>query len=248
MHAAVAALVVAFVALGWWQLGVYRDSDARQDLRDRPPVPLAEIAEPGGGIDGAADRAVIATGSYVADLVVPARMHDGVLGAYGVGLLETTEGTLTVLRGWAPDPDRMPAAPTGGDVSVSGHLVAPEDPAVATGPSPLPPGQIGYLAPAAVAGATGLDRSELYDGFMVLADERPAPAAAPEPLDVDAVAPIRDVSPWQNLSYWAQWWVFAAAVVAFWLSTMRSTVRKARQSAPTPDGPPAPSPRPSVRR
>lgn len=248
VHAVAAALVVAFAALGWWQLGVYRDSDARQDLRDRPPVPVADVAEPGSALGGAADRAVTATGSYVAELVVPARVHDGVLGAYAVGLLETADGTLTVLRGWEPDPDRTPAAPNGHDVTVSGHLVAPEDPAVATGRSPLPPGQVGYLAPEAVAGAAGVERADLYEGYLVLAEEQPAPAAAPQRLDVGTVAPIRDVSPWQNLSYWAQWWVFAGAVVAFWVSAVRSLVKSRRETAPAPDGPSAPSPRPSAPR
>lgn len=248
MHVAAAVLIVAFTAFGWWQLGVYRDSEARQDLRNRPPVPVAEIADPGSGLDSAADRAVTATGSYIADLVVPARVHDGVLGAYGVGLLETGEGTLTVLRGWQHDAERMPAAPGGHEVTVSGHLVAPEDPAVATGPDPLPPGRLGYLAPDAVADASSVARGELYDGYLVLTEERPAPEAAPERLDVRTVAPIRDVSPWQNLSYWAQWWVFAAAVVVFWASAVRTQIKRQRATAPAPDDPPAPSPRPSARR
>lgn len=248
VHAVAAALVVAFAALGWWQLGVYRDSDARQELRDRPPVPVAEIADPGSPVGGAADRPVTATGSYVAELVVPARVHDGVLGAYAVGVLETAGGTLTVLRGWAPDPDRIPSAPDGRDVTVSGHLVASESRAVATGPSPPPPGRIGYLAPEAVAAASGVERGRLYGGYLVLAEERPAPAAAPQRLDVGTVAPIRDVSPWQNLSYWAQWWVFAGAVVAFWVSAVRAQVKRRQATEPAPDGPPAPSPRPSVPR
>ena len=45
------------------------------------------------------------------------------------------------------------------------------------------------------------------------ATEGLANVRAPVALDVDRIVPVRDVNPWQNLSYWAQWWVFAGAVV-----------------------------------
>lgn len=247
LHAAAVAVAVGFVALGWWQLEVYRDSSARQELRDLPPVALADVARPGDPLGDAADRAVTATGTYVADLVVPARVHAGTLGAYAAGLLQTDDGLILTLRGWQHRPDEIAPAPQA-PVIVSGHLVAPEIAAQATGGSRLAPDHLGYLAPDPAAEAAGLDRADLYDGYLIVAEEQPAPAAPPDRLDVATVAPIRDVSPWQNLSYWGQWWLFAGAVLVFWASFVRAGVRNRRLPAPDPGAPAEPAPQPSAPR
>lgn len=248
LHAAAIVLVTGFVALGWWQLDVYRDSDSRIATRELPAVPVAEVARPGEPLGAATDRAVTTTGTYADDLVVPARVHDRVLGAYAAGVLDTSTGRLLVLRGWQHDADEIAPTPPG-PVTVTGHLVSAEVPGEATGSSPLPADRIGYLAPEAAAATTSLDERSFYGGYLIVTGEEPEPLGSLTRLDVDTVAPIRDVSPWQNLSYWAQWWVFAGAVVVFWASAVRSAVRK--QSAPheaTPDAPVEPEPSPSARR
>lgn len=248
LHAAALVLVVGLVALGWWQLGVYRDSDARMATRELTPVPIAHVARPGEPLGESVDRAVIASGTYVADLIVPARVYERVLGAYAAGVLETPEGRLLVLRGWQHDPDEIAPLPTD-PITLSGHLVAGERPGEATGSSPLPPGRIGYLAPEAAAAVTGLAEDSFYGGYLVVADEDPQPLGSVDRLDIDSVAPIRDVSPWQNLSYWAQWWVFAGAVVVFWASAVRSAVKKRRApDEAAPAVPAEPGPSPSARR
>lgn len=246
MHAVALALVVGFVALGWWQLDVYRQTEQRQETRDSAPVAISDVAQPGRALGEAADHPVTASGTYTGELAVPARVHEGVLGAYAVGLLETPDGIVTVLRGWEHDADALPSPPAG-DVTVTGHLVDPETAAEATGRATLDDGEVGYLAPDAVARAATVDPSRLYDGYLLLSAEDPPPTAAPERLDVATVAPIRHVGPWQNLSYWAQWWVFAGAVVVFWVSLVRSAVRK-REESPAPDDQQQPAPRPSVPR
>lgn len=245
LHVTAVVIVSGFVALGWWQLGVYQESQARQEARDRAPVGLSTVAAAGQPLADAVDRSVTATGSYGDELVVPARVHDGILGAYALTTLDTGDGLLVVLRGWEHDAADFAAAPDG-EVVITGQLVASEVPAQATGPRPIPAGQVGYISPDAVAHATGRDASEFYDGYLVASDEQPPPAAAPERLEVSAVAPIRDVSPWQNLSYWAQWWVFAGAVLVFWASFVRAGLTK-RRSTPGPDVQPAPEQQPSVR-
>lgn len=248
LHAVAVALVVGFVALGWWQLGVYRDSDARIATRELPAVPIAEVAQPGEPLGEAADRSIIAAGTYAADLIVPARVYDGVLGAYAAGVLDTPDGRLLVLRGWQRDPDEIAPLPAD-SITVSGHLVIAEVPGEATGTSPLSAGRIGYLAPEEAAVATGLAEQSFYGGYLVVTEEEPEPQGSPDRLDVDSVAPVRDVSPWQNLSYWAQWWVFAGAVVVFWASAVRSAVRKRRAPGEAaPDAPAEPGPSPSARR
>jgi cytochrome oxidase assembly protein ShyY1 len=228
LHIATAVVVVVFVALGWWQLGIYRDSNAREQLREWPAVSLTELTAPGRPLGPAADRAVVATGTYLpgANLLVPARVHEGVLGSYSVGILQTGSGSLPVLRGWLADPDDPGGELPTGQVTVTGHLLPPESGDDATDPdATLPQGQIGFIAPEAVGTATGIDQPELYHSYLLLTEESPPPAVVPEPLELSVVEPIRNVGPLQNLSYWALWWIFAGAAVVFWFSSARAAVR-----------------------
>ena len=244
LHLAAIVIATGFVALGWWQLGVHQESQARQEERDRSPASLSTVAVAGQPLGDAVDRAVTASGSYVDEFVVPARVHDGILGAYAVATLDTSDGLLVVLRGWQHDAAGIAPAPAG-DVVITGHLVSAEAPEQATGPHPVPAGQVGYVSPDAVAEATAQDAGGFFDGYLVASSEEPAPADPPERLEVSSVAPIRDVSPWQNLSYWAQWWVFAAAVLVFWVSFVRAGLRR-RGSRSDPDGQPEPERPPSA--
>jgi cytochrome oxidase assembly protein ShyY1 len=228
LHIATAVVVVVFVALGWWQLQVYQDSNAREQLRELPAAPLDELAAPGRPLGAAADRAVVTTGAYLADtgLLVPARVHEGVLGSYAVGVLQTGEGALPVLRGWLFDPDDPAIDLPAGQVTVTGHLLPPETSDDATDPGAiLPAGQIGFIAPEQVSDQTGIDAADLYRGYLLLASESPRPPVAPEPLELAVVEPIRNVGPLQNLSYWALWWIFAGAAVVFWFSSARAAAR-----------------------
>ena len=245
LHLAAIVIACGFVALGWWQLGVYQESQARLAERDRSPVPVNTVATAGQPLGDAADRAVTAGGVYDDDLVVPARVREGVLGAYAVAVLDTGEAKLVVLRGWEHDADDIAPAPTG-EVEVTGHLLAGEVPRQATGSEPAPTGQVRYIAPRPVAEETGRAIGEFIDGYLLASSEMPAPADPPERLEVSTVSPIRDVSPWQNLSYWAQWWVFAAAVLVFWFSFVRAALKK-RSSPPDQDVQPELEPPPSVR-
>jgi cytochrome oxidase assembly protein ShyY1 len=237
LHLVTVAVVAGFTALGWWQLGVYRDSEARQEVRDRPVLPIEELATPGRDLGAATERAVAATGSYLSEgrLLVPARVHDGVLGSYTVAPLRMPDGgVLVALRGWVDEPTDPGARPPRGSVTVTGHLLAPEVATDATAPgADLPDGQIGFIAPDPVAEATGLAKSRLFAGYLLVEDEQPPPAVSPQRLELGVVEPIRDVSPWQNLSYWAQWWVFAGAALVFWASFVRSGLRRRRSQAAT---------------
>ena len=244
LHLAAVVIASGFAALGWWQLGVYQESQARLAERNQSPVPVNAIARAGQPLADAADRAVTAGGVYGDELVVPARVRDGVLGAYAVAVLETNDGNLVVLRGWEHDAGGISPAPAG-DVVVTGHLLAAEHPQQATGEDPAPAGQVRYVAPDPVAEGTGREIDEFFDGYLLASSETPEPADSPERLEVSTVSPIRDVSPWQNLSYWAQWWVFAAAVLVFWFSFVRAALKK-RSSPPDPDVQPEPEPPPSV--
>ncbi|SDU74426.1 Cytochrome oxidase assembly protein ShyY1 [Jiangella alkaliphila] len=238
LHGVAMAAVAGCLLLGWWQADVYQDSHGRHELRDREPVAVAELASPGAELGDGADRQVVATGTYLAgqQQIVPGRVHDGTLGSFVVTPLETDDGMVVpVLRGWVDDPEDAGAAVPAGEVTVTGYLLPPEtsDHATVRTGQQLDDGRMAYIAPDQLAQRAGVSEATALHGYLLLRDESPAPAAAPVALDVDTVAPIRDVSPWQNLSYWAQWWVFALAAVVFWVSIVRNGVRT-RRRADTP--------------
>jgi cytochrome oxidase assembly protein ShyY1 len=251
-HALMAAMAVGCVVLGSWQFDTYRESDARHDLRAREAVELSTVASPGQPIGEAADSPVTFTGRYLASEQrrVPGRIHNGVLGSYvATPMLVADEGSdddavVFVLRGWVHAPDDPGTTPPDGTVTVTGHLLPPEtshDATVRSGVG-VEAGEVAFLDPDELADATGIEPDAQILGYVVASSEDPKPAASLDVLNVNAVAPIRDVSPWQNLSYWAQWWVFAAAAVVFWFSAVRSAVRRRR----TVDADPAPEPEPDA--
>ncbi|WP_053202822.1 SURF1 family protein [Jiangella muralis] len=241
LHVVTVAAVAGCLLLGWWQADVYQDSSGRHEQRDREPVAVAELAAPGAELGDAADRPAVATGTYLAgqQQLVPGRVHDGTLGSFVVTPLRTDGGMVVpVLRGWVDDPGDAGVAVPSGEVTITGYLLPPETPdhaTVRTGQQ-LEDGRIAYIAPDQLAQRAGVSEATALHGYLLQREESPEPAAAPVPLDVDAVAPIRDVSPWQNLSYWAQWWVFALAAVVFWVSIVRNGVRTRRRGdAPADD-------------
>ncbi|WP_158564016.1 SURF1 family protein [Jiangella anatolica] len=247
LHAVAVAAVAGCLLLGWWQADVYQDSSGRHELRDREPVAVTELASPGAELGDGADRQAVATGEYLPEQqqIVPSRVHDGTLGSFVVTPLLTDDGMVVpVLRGWVDDVDDAGVAVPAGEVTVTGYLLAPETPdhaTVRTGQE-LEDGRMAYIAPDQLAQRAGVSESTALHGYLLLRDEAPAPGAAPVVLDVDAVDPIRDVSPWQNLSYWAQWWVFALAAVVFWASIVRNGIRTRRRGAePSPDDVSAPA-------
>lgn len=246
LHLVTVLVVVGFVALGWWQFLVYRDSQARHDERAAEPVPIDELVRAGEPLGDAADHQVIIEGTFLAEdqLLVPGRPLGDVLGSYVLTPLRTDDGTIVpVLRGWVDEPDDTATTVPDGPVRVDGYLLVPETPDHATVRSdrPLEDDQLGYIAPEPLAERSGLPAQDTVQGYLLLTGQHPGAPAAPTLLDVDAVAPIRDVNPWQNLSYWAQWWVFGAAVIVFWFSVVRGAVRKRRAGLSAPVESPAPS-------
>ncbi|PSL03662.1 cytochrome oxidase assembly protein ShyY1 [Haloactinopolyspora alba] len=247
LHAVMIIALLVCLVLGWWQFGVYENSRDRQDVRDEPAVAVSELAQPGEPLGDARERPAVAEGRYLAEQqrLVPGRVHDNVLGSYVVTPLRLEDGMVVpVLRGWVDDADGAAAtAVPPGPVTVEGHLLPPETSEHATvrRGQVLEPGQVAYIAPGRLAERAGVPERTALRGYLLLGAESPAPTAAPQPLGIDEVAPIRDVSPWQNLSYWAQWWVFGLAAVVFWASIVRSGVRTRKREINAPAVSHAPS-------
>lgn len=246
-HAFIIGALIVCIILGWWQLGAFRDSQSRHELRDADPVPLTDIIEPGEPIGDAVDRAVTITGTYLDETQrwVPARAHEDVLGSYLVTLMKAEDGTIVpVLRGWMDDRIELSRSPSSGKITLTGNLLAPEtfDHATVRSGKPVADDEIAYIASQPIADATGTDTDAMADGYVVLSELDPAAPADLQKLDVDAVDPIRDVNPWQNLSYWGQWWVFGIAALVFWVSAVRSAMRRQRKDEVSePESPAEPS-------
>ena len=194
------------------------------------------VTSPGGRL-GADDvgRRVRATGTWDADgqLLVPGRTHGGRTGSLVVTPLRTEQGVLPVVRGWVAD-GSAPAAPAGGEVTVTGVVQQSETEAdAAVSPAGLPPGQVAYVATVALLERLPDDPDELYDGYVVLRSQDPADPAAPARVAADGREGSSGdgVSRWRNLAYGLQWWLFAGAAVFFWGAVIR---RAALESRPGP--------------
>lgn len=242
-HLVLVAVLVAFGWLGWWQLSSFEGSR----LASRPPgaaaVDIDRATAPGGRL-GAGDVGlhVRAEGTWEADgqLLVPDRERAGRVGSLVVTPLRTASGVLAVVRGWLPWSDDPPPPPPG-TVTVTGVLQRSETEADATAVAgTLPRDQLPYLATVTLLDALSYRADELYDGFVVLRDQQPAPDAGllrvtPEELP----DPSGGVGRWRNLAYGLQWWLFGGAALVFWVSVLR---RAGREPAPPPPDGGAPTP------
>jgi cytochrome oxidase assembly protein ShyY1 len=247
-HLLLIAAVAVCLILGSWQADAFRDSKSRHDARDQAPVPVRDLVDVGADtIDGVVDRAVMLTGEFdpSAQVLIPGRVLEDTLGSYVVSVFRDDTGLeVPVVRGWLDEPtDPGAQAPTG-TVEVTGHLLSPEseDKAVTRSDRPLEAGQISHLDPELIGRELpSVDAARLLPGYVVVTGIEPTPEAMPVPVSADDIDPIRDVSPWQNASYWAQWWVFALAAVVFWASAVRAAVRSRKVEVSEPDRAPAPS-------
>ena len=186
-------------------------------------------------------RRVRVEGSYDdgRTLLVPGREEPGGTrrGYLVVSPLVTATGVLPVVRGWVDGPRAPAAAPPRGRCASPGCSSAPR---AGRRPAHRPSVQdlLPYVATVTLLDALPYQPAELYDGYLALRSESPAPAVAPVP--VEAQAAERDgVGRWRNLAYALQWWVFAGAAVFFWWLVLRRAALEQREPDPAPDeGPP----------
>jgi cytochrome oxidase assembly protein ShyY1 len=229
-------LVVAFVVLGFWQLGRF---GVQRTAGDAAPAPLTEVVAPGPESavpEDAADRLVTVSGRYLPgeQVLVAGRVRDGVLGYHVVTPVLSSEGaTLLVDRGWVAEPAAAAPAPAAG-VTLTGFLreaetAADSGPITSAGP---PAGQVLFI------GERLIDRlpQPAYRGYLQLTEQQPPAGTAPAPLATDAGQGRHGgVGPGVNLGYAAQWWAFAAAVVFFLVRAARLEVADRRTSERTRD-------------
>lgn len=237
LHAALVVAVGAFCALGWWQLQAYRDYDRAHADRaaDRTPVALSALVQPGRTLrSDAVGRTVVVSGTYDSgqQLLVPGRRLDERIGAYVLTPLVTPDGAVVaVRRGWVSGGDDPAVAVPRGQVSVTG-VVEPSEPATASGVErggKAAAGEVPVIATPELFRRLSYAPERLYEGYVALTLQQPAPEVAPA-----LVAPERS-SPggprrWQNLSYALQWPLFALAAVFFWVVFARNAAADRRKA------------------
>ena len=241
LHVALVAAVAATVLLGQWQMAAYverdeRDREVAAEQAAADPRPLDAVVAPGEALtQPAVGRPVATAGRYdpAETLLLPGREIDGQPGWFVVTPLVDDAGAVTpVLRGWVDDPASTAADAPGGTLAVTGIVAALETDADAAvdARTALPAGQVPALTAPTVFREYGYPPALVRQMLLVATEETPEPAAAPQPVALDEVAPQPSgISAWRHLSYAWQWWLFAAAAVVFWGAFVRAGFREHRQ-------------------
>lgn len=230
-HLFVLGCVVAFVALGLWQLDRHDQRRARNEtVEARAGLPVEPVAAAlsGADPDDLRFRTVSAEGRYGDDvLLVDNRSLGGLPGAWVLAPLVLDDGTtLAVNRGFrfaesgtAP----APAAPEGA-VSVVGTVATWQD-----GGCGVRRDETGEPA-----GTACLDRSATEEAFgsdvlpVVVQRQRSAPA---EPSDQLQPVPAPELDAGPHRSYAAQWFTFAALATVVYALILRRQARHAHRPA-----------------
>ena len=208
--------VGGFLWLGAWQWSRAQDQPSSADaISTVPAVSLASVYSPGEPVPRAANGQLVrVSGEYnaAAQLLVPHPMSSEAHQFWILTPLELPDGSvLPIVRGWSAQSSGPGLVPPTGRVVVSGRLQPPESDSLrAQSAEVLPVGQIAIVSSAELL---SLWEGDLFQGFVVLEEQRPAsalPAVAPP-----ATAAAPGVS-WQNLAYAIQWWLFAAFAIFFW--------------------------------
>ncbi len=228
--ALVIVVMYAFIRLGMWQMNAAQDrgrQEAQAAALARPTVPLDQVIGPHEAMtDEAAARMVTAAGRYDASrqILITGRQLEGRAGYWVITPLQTANGALLpVLRGFVDDPadaNRPPAT----RVYLTGMFApneGPPDRRVALPADQLQKVDLGDL----------VNRwpEDLYNGFLFATAETPAlswgsgSAITPVPPPDAASTELN----WRNLSYAAQWWVFAAFGAYMWWRMVREDARRA---------------------
>jgi cytochrome oxidase assembly protein ShyY1 len=225
LHAATVAVVVGFGVLGWWQVGAYQQQSApgRAPAPAETAVPLTSVLPAGGRVTEDLDgRLVSVQGRYEAgaQVVVPGRRLGDRTGFAVVTPLRTAAGVVVVERGWVPEPDAAAAGLPAGPVTVIGVLRGNEPDTGARGRTVAGVREIAGISTAELLRALPYPPAQVLDGHVSLTAQHPAAAGAPQAFPPEP-RQVRGVSAWRNLSYAAQWWLFAAAAVFLWWSVAR---------------------------
>ncbi|MFG2073864.1 SURF1 family protein [Nonomuraea maritima] len=237
LHVLTIGVLIAFILLGRWQLGVFQDSGKPHAATDPAPVPVAGLAPVGAQMDGTvAGRRVTVEGVYEADrqLLVADRQPDvaapggNVSRDHGYWVLtpiRLDDGTvMPVVRGWTARADDSAVADVPqGKVTVAGRLRPQEGTdSVQRRAEGLPAGQVQTVSTGELVNLWAGQR--VRTGYVVAAP----PSGALTQVKVTAPV-VGGALTWRNLAYAANWWIFAGFAVFMWFHFVRDAVRTDRE-------------------
>ena len=218
-------IIVAFIQLGRWQLGVAHDKariEAVKEAGAKPVVDVTTLLRPHEEFPAAAGgRLVTATGTYAAgQVLVQDRLLDGRAGYWVITPFTVTSNgaTLPLLRGWTPQAHAPPIP--AGELTIRASLAPSESPS-RTG---LPDG---VLSSVDLARLVNSWPGDLYNGFGFVQDEQPTPAAETTQALTRVPPPMPSTGVnGRNAAYAVQWWVFAAFALFLWVKMVHQAHRE----------------------
>jgi cytochrome oxidase assembly protein ShyY1 len=234
LHLLTIGVLVAFILLGRWQLGVFEDSGKPRVSTDPAPVAVATLSPVGVQMMAASvGRRVSVEGVYDAQrqLLVADRQPDvdapGGNVSRGAGYwvltpLKLDDGTLVpIVRGWVAR-DTDPVAVPGGRVAVIGRLRPQESSdSVQRRAEGVPAGQVQTVSTGELVNVWS--GQKVHTGFVVA--QPPSGSLAPVRVSPPVVG---GTFTWRNLAYAANWWIFAGFAVFMWFHFVRDAVRADR--------------------
>ncbi|HEX4817494.1 MAG TPA: SURF1 family protein [Nonomuraea sp.] len=243
LHLLTVGVLIAFILLGRWQLGVFQDSGKPRAAADPGPVAVAALAPVGAQLAGeSVGRRVTAEGVYEAgrqllvvdrrpDVDAPGGKASQDDGYWVLTPLRLDDGTLVpVVRGWtAGGDDPAVAGVPQGRVSVSGRLRPQQGTdSVQRRTGTLPAGQVQTVSTGELINLwTG---EKVRTGYVVA--EPPSGSLAQVRVPPPAV---EGALTWRNLAYAANWWIFAGFAVFMWFHFVRDAVRSDRDRDRSPE-------------
>jgi cytochrome oxidase assembly protein ShyY1 len=252
IHFLTVAIVVIFIMFGRWQLHRWEGSGAQVIPPDnRPAVTLTDLVAANQALRGGSiGRQTSVTGRFdgAHQVLIADRQLGGRAGFWVVTALRPDgypSGTaVLVVRGWVATPTDPALRVADTQVDVSGRVYASEDPPpTGTGPTAsLPAGQFREVNTAELTGAFPY---RLLDGYVLLA--RTDPALADSPAVVPTPVMTRDSGGGlYHLAYAVQWWLFALAVLYFWVKLVREDLTPSEERVYQRETPASPTPEPTV--
>ncbi len=232
--ALVLAVIYSFGLLGLWQMNVAQDTgreQAQAEALARPVVPIDTVLKPHQAMnEDASARMVVVEGTYDASrqlLITDRRLGDRD-GYWVVTPLKTQDGAVvSVLRGFVEQPNGA-SLPPATPVSVTGMLAPNEGPPDER--RALPANQLQQVD---LGDLVNRWPEDLYNGFIFATVETPTLSWGPG--SALTAVPPPNAAPtelnWRNLSYAAQWWVFALFAAYMWWRMVREDVRRAGEEA-----------------
>ncbi|GGO69395.1 SURF1 family protein [Nonomuraea cavernae] len=242
LHLLTIGVLVAFLFLGRWQLGVFQDSGKPHSATDPAPVAVATLTQVGAQMPSdSVARKVTAEGVYDATrqlLVIDRRPSVEAPGGnvardegyWVLTPLKLDDGTLVpVVRGWAATADDPGLAVPQGRVTVAGRLRPPQGTdSVQRRAGALPEGQVQTVSTGELINLWAGE--QVRNGFVV------AQPPSGSLTQVEVAPPVvSGTLTWRNLAYAANWWIFAGFAVFMWFHFVRDGVRADRDRRTSPE-------------